>query len=167
MKTVQLIIFVAVLMGYLFLGCAPKSPVQNLDQFNKEFFARHLPEFPDARLMTMNDIPEHQREFFDEADGKLQLLLDLNKNTVPEYIICGVSETMLTNNEKGPYFVVIFEQTQKGIQRLFLKKLLVPPVNLAPSKVKNRSGVVLSFAFYSDYAAEIYYADGAYQLEKW
>lgn len=167
MKFLQLIFIVAVLICFFLPGCAPQNPIQNMDQFNKEFFAKNLPEFPEARLMTKNDIPEHQREFFDEADGKLQLLIDLNKNDVPEYVICGLSETMLENQEKGPYFVAIFEQGKNGINRLYLNKLLVPPVTLDSSKETNRKGVIISFAFYSDYAAEIYFADNEYQLDKW
>ncbi|MFZ5517341.1 MAG: hypothetical protein ACOY90_11920 [Candidatus Zhuqueibacterota bacterium] len=167
MQTMQLILFGVVLLSLLFFGCSSKNPMQNLIQFNTEFFAKYLPEYPQARLMTKADIPEHQLEFFDEADGKLQMLLDLNKNDVPEYIICGVSEAMLQRQEKGPYFVAIFEQSKNGINRLYLQKLIVPPVTLDAAQTKNRSGVVISFAFYSDYAAEIYYADNTYQIENW
>lgn len=139
---------------------------KKLEQFNDEFFAIHVPEFPNARLMTKADIPEHSREFFNEAGGKLQLLFDLNGNKVPEYIICGVSRTMLERGEKAPYFVAIFENTHQGIERLYLQKLFVPPVSLNQSKNTARRGILILFSFYSDYSAEIYFESGEYHLEK-
>ncbi|UCE07279.1 MAG: hypothetical protein JSW07_04395 [bacterium] len=148
-----------------FIHCK-RSPEQNLEQFNKEFFAKHVPEFPDAQLMTKADIPEHHQEFYDEAGGKLQLLFDLNGNNIPEYIICGFSKTMLQQGEKGPYFITIFEQTESGIKRLYLHKLLVPPVSLDISKNKKRNGILVLFSFYSDFAAEIYHENNEYHVEK-
>lgn len=149
----------------IFLTCK-KTPQQNFEQFNEMFFAKYVPEFPDARLMTKKDIPVHAQEFFDEAKGQLQLLSDLNGNDIPEYIICGFSTSMLQRNEKGPYFLTIFEQTGAGIKRLYLQKLLVAPVTLDFSKDPTRKGIIVSFAFYSDYSAEIYFEGNEYHLEK-
>ncbi len=165
MRTSQLLFLFVVIMTMLFINCR-KSPEQNLEQFTKEFFAKYVPEFPNAQLMTKKDIPDHQQEFYDEAQGKLQLLFDLNKNDIPEYIICGLSKSMLQHGEKGPYFLTIFEQTESGIKRLYLHKLLVPPVTLDISKDKERNGIIISFAFYSDYAAEIYFENNEYHLER-
>ena len=95
-----------------------------------------------------------------------QLLSDLNGNDIPEYIICGFSSSMLQQNEKGPHFLTIFEQTGAGIQRLYLQKLLVAPVTLDFSKDPTRKGIIVSFAFYSDYSAEIYFEGNEYHLEK-
>jgi len=116
--------------------------------------------------MTKTDIPESQQEYFDEAEGKLQLLYDLNGNDIPEYVICGYSQSMLSSGEKGPHFIAIFENTESGIQRLYLHKLLVPPVDLDISKDESRKGIIISFAFFSDYAAKIYFQDNGYHLEK-
>ncbi len=157
-----LIIIVLLLLG---INCQ-RSAEKKLAEFNAEFFANHVPEFPEARLMTKADIPEHSRQFFDEAGGKLQLLYDLNMNGVPEYVICGVSTTMLDRGEKAPYFVAIFENTEQGIRRYYLQKLFVPPVALTESKNTGRHGVLVLFSFYSDYSAEIYFEDGEYHLEK-
>ena len=157
-------LFVLILL--LFSFACKQSPEQKLEQFNKGFFAKHVPEFPGAQLMTKADIPEYHQEFFDEAEGKLQLLFDLNRNNVPEYVICGFSKSMKEHGEKAPYFITIFENTDNGIKRLYLHKLLVPPVSLAISKDTERSGVIIMFSFYSDYAAEIYFENNEYHLEK-
>lgn len=150
----------------LMLCYCKQTPQQNFEQFNENFFAKYVPEFPNARLMMKKDIPAHEQEFFDEANGKLQLLYDVNGNAIPEYIMCGFSPTLLQNNEKGPYFLTIFEQTQAGIRRLYLQKLLVAPVTLDISKDPTRRGIIVSFAFYSDYSAEIYFEGNEYHLEK-
>jgi len=160
------IILLFILIMLLSLSFCNKSPEQNLEQFTSEFFTKYVPEFPNSKLMTKADIPEKQQEYFEEADGNLQLLLDLNGNEIPEYVICGVSQSMLSNKEVGPYFITIFENTETGIQRLYLHKLVVPPVDLDISKNKTRNGVIISFAFFSDYAAEIYYEENDYHLEK-
>jgi len=157
------LLFLATIL--LLLSCK-KTPQQNLAQFNQEFFAKYVPEFSGAQLMTKKDIPAHEQEYFDEAKGKLQLLSDLNRNGIPEYIICGFSPSMLQRNEKGPYFLTIFEQTDSGIKRLHLQKLLVAPVTLDLSKDQTRKGIIISFAFYSDYSAEIYFEQNEYHLEK-
>jgi len=157
-------LFVLILLLVSF--ACKQTPEQKLEQFNKEFFAKHVPEFPDAQLMTKADIPEHFQEFFDEAGGKLQLLFDLNRNSVPEYIICGLSRRMKERDEKAPYFVAIFENTDKGIERRYLQKLFVPPVSLNVSKDTERNGVIILFSFYSDYSAEIYFENNEYHLEK-
>ena len=159
-------IYLIVLILLLFSAACKKTPEQNLEQFNKEFFAKYVPEFPEAQLMTKADIPEHSQEFFDEAEGKLQLLFDLNRNNIPEYIICGFSKSMKERGEKAPYFVTIFENTNNGIKRVYLQKLLVPPVSLAISKNTERNGILILFSFYSDYAAEIYFENNEYHLEK-
>lgn len=158
--------FLFVLTMLMFSLSCKKTPEQKLEQFNQEFFAKHVPEFPAARLMTKADIPEHSQEFFDEAGGKLQLLFDLNRNNVPEYIICGFSQSMKEHGEKAPYFVTIFENTDRGIERLYLQKLLVPPVSLEISRDTERNGILILFSFYSDYAAEIYFENNEYHLEK-
>lgn len=165
MRILRLIYLFVFIMLILSTNCQ-KGPEQKLEQFNNEFFAKYVPEFPDAQLMTKVDVPEHQQEFFDEADGKLQLLFDLNKNDTPEYIICGISKSMKERGEKAPYFLTIFENTDTGIKRLYLHKLLVPPVSLDISKDKKRNGIIVLFAFFSDFAAEIYYENNEYHVEK-
>jgi len=161
-RAIYLIVFVLLLFSF---HCK-KTPQQNLEQFTSEFFAKYVPEFPNAKLMTKANIPESQQQFFDEAEGTLQLLYDLNNNGIPEYFICAYSQSMLSNGEKGPYFISIFENTETGIQRLYLHKLLVPPVDLDISKDDDRKGVIIAFAFFSDYAAEIYFQDKEYHVEK-
>ena len=74
---------------------------------------------------------------------------------------------MLYHQQKGAYFLAIFEQTENGIEKRYLQKLALIPVNILPSENKERPGVILSFAFSSDYAAEIYFEDNEYKLEKW
>lgn len=165
MRIINCIPLITIILFLIGVNCQ-QSANEKLAQFNDQFFANHVPEFPQARLMTKADIPEHSRKFFDETDAKLQMLLDLNNNDVPEYIICGVSRTMLERGEKAPYFVAIFENTEQGIERRYLQKLFVPPVALRPSKNPNRNGVLILFSFYSDYSAEIYFDNGEYQLEK-
>ncbi len=152
---------------FLIVFCEKKSPDLKFSQFNQKFFAKYVPEFPGARLLTKNDLPQNQQQYFDEADGKLQLLIDINQNGIPEYIICGVSDSMLYHQQKGAYFLAIFEQTENGIEKRYLQKLALIPVNILPSENKERPGVILSFAFSSDYAAEIYFEDNEYKLEKW
>ncbi len=165
MQILRLKCLIILLLVIASLSCN-KSPEQKLEQFNQEFFSKHIPEFPDAQLMTKADIPEHSQEFFDEAEGKLQLLFDLNRNNVPEYIICGFSKSMKQHGEKAPYFVSIFENTEDGIKRLYLQKLLVAPVSLEISKNTERNSILILFSFYSDYAAEIYFENNEYHLEK-
>lgn len=161
-RVIYLIVFVLLLFSF---HCK-KTPQQNLEQFNSEFFAKYVPEFPDAKLMTKADIPEAQQEFFDEAEGTLQLLYDLNGNGIPEYVICGYSQSKLSSGEKAPYFIAIFENTEAGIQRLYVHQLLVPPVDLDISKDETRRGIIISFAFFSDYAAEIYFQNDSYNLDR-
>lgn len=165
MRILRFICLFVLTLLVLSINCK-RTPEQKLEQFNKDFFAKHVPEFPDAQLMTKADIPEHSQEFFDEAEGKLQLLFDLNRNNVPEYIICGFSKSMKERGEKAPYFITIFENTDNGINRLYLHKLLVPPVSLGISKDTDRNGILIMFSFYSDYAVEIYFEDNEYHLEK-
>lgn len=142
------------------------SQEPDYDQFDSNFFAKYVPEFPDAQLMTINDIPPYQQQFFKEAKGKLQFNYDLNGNGSPEYIICGLSRSMVLRQERPAYFIAIFESMPTGMKRHYLQKLSVPPVTLDLSKDTTRPGIIISFAFYSDYAAEIYYEDNEYHLEK-
>jgi hypothetical protein len=165
MRSSRVILMFVFILNLIPIYCK-RSPEQNLAQFNKEFFTKYVPEFPDAQLMTKANIPEQHQEFYDEAKGKLQLLFDVNRNDIPEYIICGFSNTMLQQGEKGPYFIAIFEQTESGIKRLYLHKLLVPPVSLDISKNKIRKGVLILFSFFSDFAAEIYFENNEYHVEK-
>jgi len=118
-------------------------------------------------MLTKNDLPPEQRRYFDEENAKLQLILDMNQNGVPEYIICGVSDSMLHRDQKGAYFIAMFEQTEAGIQRRYLQRLWEAPVNLQPSDNHPNPSVVLSFAFHTDFAAEIYFEDNEYRLDKW
>lgn len=164
MRRVRGIWLIIVAMNLLSLACRT-NPEQKFDQFNENFFAKYVPEFPEAQLMSKRDIPQYQQQFFDEAKGKLQLVLDLNGNNLPEYVICAFSRSMLQRNEKGAYFLAIFEQTDQGMERRYLQKLSVSPVTLDLSKNRER-GIIISFAFFSDYAAEIYYEENEYHLEK-
>jgi len=152
-------------ISLLYFGCQSKSPEANFSQFNQIFFAQHVPEFPGARLLTKTDIPKNQQEFFDEEDGQLQLLLDMNNNSILEYIICGVSDSMLQQNEKSPYFITMFEKTDVGIVRQHIQPLNIVPVNIQPSQ--ERHGVIISFAFNSEFAAEIYFENNQYHLYRW
>jgi len=165
MQNLKAILLFVFIISSFCLYCH-RSPEQNLAQFNKEFFAKYVPEFPDAQLMTKADISEEHQQYFDEARGKLQLLFDINGNSTPEYIICGFSKSMLEKKEKAPYFIAIFEQTGAGIKRLYLHKLLIPPVSLEISKDTSRHGVLILFSFFSDFAAEIYYDNDEYHVEK-
>ena len=157
-------VFVIVISLFYF-GCQLKNSADKFTQFNQTFFAVHVPEFPGARLLTKADIPKKQQVFFDEEDGQLQLLLDMNNNTIPEYIICGVSDSMLQKHERGAYFIVMFEQTETGIVRHHIQQLWIAPVNIKPST--ERAGVIISFAFKSEYVAEIYYKNNKYHLQRW
>ena len=87
--------------------------------------------------------------------------------TIPEYIVGGVSEKCLRDNIKKPYFIAIFERQKTELNRLFFQRIYVPPVTFNISNVDSHPSVIISFAFYSDYGAEIYFADGQYHLEKW
>ncbi|MDZ7319380.1 MAG: hypothetical protein ONB11_09520 [candidate division KSB1 bacterium] len=148
-----------------FLTCH-QNQLPNFDQFDSKFFAKYVPEFPEAQLMTINEIPPYQQQFFKEAKGKLQLTYDLNSNGQPEYIICGFSRGMVLRQERPAYFLAIFESTTTGMNLSYLQKLSVPPVTLDISKDTTRPGIIVSFAFFSDYAAEIYFEGNEYHLEK-
>ena len=167
MQVLKLIFSFAIMIILIYTGCHKENPEEKFIQFNREFFARHVPEFAGARLLTKQDIPEKQQSFFDEADGRLQLLLDMNNNDIPEYIICGVADSMLLHHEKNAYFIAMFEQTETGIKLQHLQSLLISPVNIKSSKNNVRPGLIISFAFFSDYAAEIYFENNKYHLEKW
>ncbi|NOZ60364.1 MAG: hypothetical protein GXO74_01645 [Calditrichaeota bacterium] len=118
-------------------------------------------------MLTKKDLPQEQQKYFDENDALLQMLLDLNQNGTPEYLICGASDSLLAKHEHRAYFFAIFEQTDHGVERKFLQRLNAPPVDLKISDRDNRHGVLLIFAFSSNFAAEIYYEDGQYKLERW
>jgi len=59
----------------------------------------------------------------------------------------------------------MFEETDSGFKRLHIQQLRIAPVNIKPSK--ERPGVLILFAFSSDFAAEIYYENEAYHLQRW
>ena len=147
--------------------CNKKTPDENLVEFNEEFFHLYVPELGTSRLLVKSDLPEYQQQFFDEANGQLQLLADLNENKIPEYFVAGVSKSGLQNKIKRPYFIAVFERQETGIRRLFFQQVFVPPVNFNLTKVENKPRVVISFAFSSDYGAEIYYQSGEFCLESW
>ncbi len=167
MRSVRLISVLFFFFICIFFSCHKQTLEERFDQFDDKFFARHVPEFPNGRLLTKQDIPPEQQEYFDQNNAKLQLLLDLNQNGTPEYIICGVSDSLLQEHRKGAYFITIFEQTPRGIERSYLQKLMVAPVSIAASDDEEHTGVVLTFAFFSEFAAEIYYENGQYQLDSW
>lgn len=160
-----IVLFVAILC--IFPSCHKQTFEEKFDYFNEKFFAKHVPEFPHSRLLTKQDIPVEQQEYFDQNDAKLQMLHDLNQNGTLEYIICGVSDSLMKRNQRGAYFVAIFEQTKKGIERCYLQKLMIAPVSLKPAENAEHDGVVLTFAFFSEFAAEIYYENGQYKLDRW
>ncbi len=167
MKKNLLIGIVVTFFLLLIVSCQKDNYEKRFSQFNKKFFAKHVPEFPDSRLATMKDIKESQQKYFEENNAKLQFLYDLNGNGTPEYIICGVSDSILTRGERRPFFAAIFEQTEQGIERQYLQGLNLCPVNLEINETPERTGVVLYFKFFSDFAAEIYYQDDEYHLDKW
>ncbi|MDW7681941.1 MAG: hypothetical protein SCK70_15370, partial [bacterium] len=105
MRIYQIILIAGVISVLFIFGCQPQSPDAIFRQFNEKFFAEHTPEFPGARLLTKHDLPQDQRRYFDEEDASLQLLLDLNQNGIPEYIVCGISDSMLIRDQKGAYFI--------------------------------------------------------------
>lgn len=167
MRFTVIVLSLVLAISFLFTGCTKKHPKENFDRFNAKFFEKHIPEFPKSRLLTKHDIPEDQQEYFESVGANLQLLLDLNQNNTPEYVVCGVSDSLLKSQQGSAYFIAIFEQTETGIKRQHLQKLAVAPVNIYSSNDKNRPGVVLSFAFSSEFAAEIYYENNSYKLERW
>lgn len=162
-----LIISIIFLLIFFTSSCHENNPEQNFLHFNDEFFKTYVPEFPASRLLQKADIPAHQQQFFDEAGGQLQLLADLNGNDIPEYIVCGVCEQCLHAKLKKPYFIAIFERQKEGIKRLFFQQIFVPPVHFNLTNLNSRPRIVISFAFYSDYGAEIYYENGEYALANW
>ncbi|MBD3288476.1 hypothetical protein GF337_06690 [candidate division KSB1 bacterium] len=159
------VVLFLVLFGLNF--CNKKSPDENIGEFNEDFFNLYVPELGTSRLLVKSDLPQHQQQFFDEANGQLQLLADLNENEIPEYFVAGVSETGLRKRIKKPYFIAVFERQTTGIKRLFFQQVFVPPVNFNLTNVENEPRVVISFAFSSDYGAEIYYHNGEFRLESW
>ncbi|OQX87797.1 hypothetical protein B6D60_03200 [candidate division KSB1 bacterium 4484_87] len=159
--------FLLFLTLLIFSQCSKKDDLSQFQKFNQQFLATQIPEVPDPRLLTKEDLPAEQQKYFDENGGTLQMLLDINQNGVPEYLICGVSKSLLEKHEHRAYFFAIFEQTENGIERKFLQRLNAPPVNLKASGRDKHSGVLLIFAFSSNFAAEIYYEGDEYKLERW
>ncbi|MEE4311458.1 MAG: hypothetical protein V2J62_06270 [candidate division KSB1 bacterium] len=151
----------------LIAGCAQEDPDENLLQFNQKFLGNYVPEFRESRLLNKNDLPPDQQRMFDESEARLQLLVDLNQNTIPDYVISGVCESCLNAEEKMPYYIAIFERQETGIVRQFFQRVYVPPVNFQQSNERGFPSVVISFAFASDYGAEIYFQDNEYHLEIW
>ena len=161
---ILIVMFVLILS---IINCSKNDPQQNLLQFTEEFFQKYIPELPESRLLQKSDLPAHQQQFFEEAGGQLQLLADLNNNGIPEYIVTGLSEQCIRNKLKKPYFIAIFERQEIGIERHFFQQVFVPPVTIQLSVDNPLPKVIISFAFYSGYGAEIYFADGKYHLETW
>jgi hypothetical protein len=149
------------------LQCDNRQEQKNLYQLSEDFFRQHVPELPEARLLQMTDLPKQQQNFFVEAKGQLQLLADLNNNGTPEYIVGGVSDEYLRNKTKKPYFIAIFEKTHSKIERKFFQQVYIPPVTMELKNENDEPRIVISFAFYSDYGAEIYFRNNEYYLEKW
>jgi hypothetical protein len=163
-----LVVFLSLCVAFsLCLSCKKPTPQDNLMNLTSDFFRNYLPEVPEARLLQKTDLPERQQEFFDEAKGQLQLLTDLNGNKIPEYIVTGVSDAAIRNQEKKPYFIAIFERQNDRIKRLYFQDVFIPPVNLSLNEEENTKRIIISFAFYSGYGASIFYQDGSYQLEQW
>ncbi len=167
MRTRITVLLMWVLSIVIILGCGKKDQMAQFKQFTQQFLAERIPEVPTPRMLTKEDLPGDQKKYFEENNGTLQMLLDLNQNGVPEYLICGAADSLVKHHEHRAYFFAIFEQTENGIERKFLQRLNAPPVNLKTSDRGDRVGVLLIFAFNSNFAAEIYYEDGQYQLERW
>ncbi len=164
-KNIFYALFLLILVFSFF--CNKKTPDENLVKFNEEFFQLYVPELGTSRLLEKSDLPEYQQQFFDEANGQLQLLADLNENNIPEYFVAGVSKSGLQEKIKRPYFIAVFERQETGVRRLFFQQVFVPPVNFNLTKIDNKPRIIISFAFSSDYGAEIYYKSGEFCLESW
>ena len=149
--------------------CSRKPDLSQFQIFNQQFLAEQLPEISQPRLLTPDDLPASQKKYFKENHARLQTLLDLNGNGTPEYLICGASDSLLNMHAHRAYFFAIFEQTDSGVQRKFLQRLNAPPVDLRENDRGDHRppSVLLIFAFSSNFAAEIYYEDGQYRLERW
>ncbi len=149
----------------IIFGCQSKVAENSFAAFDHEFFAFYLPEFPGARLLTKEDLPPDQRIFFDEAKAQLQLLQDMNNDSVLDFVFCGVSDSLLKSGKSPAYFIAIFQKTNARYKKEYLQPLRIIPVNLSPGT--DRPGVIISFAFSSDFVAEIYYENKAYHLQRW
>ena len=121
---IVIILFTLLLLLTISISCKKQDPQENLGILTEEFFRNQIPELQETRLLKKSDLPERQQQFFDDADGQLQLLADLNGNGVPEYIVTGVSEFGLKYKIKKPYFIAIFEKQQTQILRLFFHSSL-------------------------------------------
>ncbi|MBN2013381.1 hypothetical protein JW960_28885 [candidate division KSB1 bacterium] len=151
----------------LYLSCKKPTPNENYVDMTAEFFQTYIPEMSEVRLLEKADLPERQQRFFEEADGQLQLLADLNGNNIPEYFVTGISEASLRNHEKTPFFIAIFERSNNQVSRLYFQQVFIPPVNLSYEENDNTKRVIISFAFYSGFGASLFYQDSTYQLEQW
>ena len=160
------LIFISIIT-LIISGCRSKSSKDKFALFNQDFFAEYVPEFPGARLLTKHDIPSSQQQFFDESNSNLQLLFDMNNNNIPEYIICGVSDSLRQQGALRAYFIAMFEQTDVGFKRHYIQQLRIAPVNIKPSENKKRPGVIVIFEYFSEFGAEIYFENEEYHLERW
>jgi hypothetical protein len=165
MRSIHRTTLFSFLIILVLFGCKSKVTENNFAAFDSEFFANYLPEFPGARLLTREDIPNDQQVFFDEAKAQLQILQDMNSDAVIDYVICGISDSLKKSGHSPAYFVAIFKKTEAFFQKEYVQPLRVSPVNLTPSE--NRPGVLISFAFSSDFVAEIYFENKTYQLQRW
>jgi len=159
------IVIISFLIIVVLFGCKSKVSENNFAAFDSEFFATYLPEYPGARLLTREDIPQDQLVFFDEAKAHLQLLQDMNNDSIVDYVICGVSDSLKKTGAAPAYFISIFKKANSHFQKEYIQQLRVIPLNLAPSK--DRPGIMVSFAFSSDFVAEIYYENSKYHLQRW
>lgn len=149
------------------MTCSQREPHENRIEFDSLFFKKYVPELPEIRMLTKTDLPTHQQQFFDESRTQLQMLADLNSNGIPEYIVTGVCDPCIANRLKQPYIIAIFERDNDGIKRLFFQRVFVPPVSIQVDNSDSNPSIIISFAFNSDYGAEIYFKDGEYLLETW
>ena len=157
------IVIISFLIIVVIFGCKSRVTENNFAAFDSKFFTKYVPEFPDARLLTREDIPQDQLVFFDEAKAQLQLLQDMNNDSIVDYVICGVSDSLKMTGAAPAYFISIFKKANSRFQKEYIQQLRVIPVNLTPSK--DRPGVMVSFAFSSDFVAEIYYENNKYHKD--
>lgn len=166
MKTLYLC-FLIMLSTLLYLNCDRQNSQVERIEFDTAFFKKYVPESPEVRLLKKGDLPDNQQLFFDDGGSQLQLLADLNSNGIPEYIITGICDICIANKVKQPYLIAIFERENDGIKRLFFQRVFIPPVNIKFVTSDSTPSIIISFAYNSDYGAEIYFQDDEYHLEIW